>query len=306
MALLPSESDLTGSGVTNAEMKSRLAAVRQYLADFLGTDSSNKAAARSALGLGIAPRVMGLLGRVNAAFPLIRYDLSADAVVLRDANGATVARFATGWVACDFSAAGPSASGRDQAGAFPANSWVNLFFIWNGTTLATIASLAAPTAGPTLPASYTHWCYATTIRWNASSNIIPVLVNGSKVSYLLPDGGVNRVLAGGRAASMTSVSYVSLVPSSALVALLDFIISAQDNIPISPGILVRPSGQTYTGSVMARASAVAGATAVASAVRSLPNTGSVEYTLVNVAGGTNPSGGAFIDVIGYTVPNGDS
>jgi hypothetical protein len=50
MALLPTELELTGSTVTNAQQKTRFAALRNFLADLLGTDSANKAAARTALG----------------------------------------------------------------------------------------------------------------------------------------------------------------------------------------------------------------------------------------------------------------
>lgn len=50
MALLPSEDSLTNAATTNAQQKSNFVAIRAFLADLLGVDSDNKAAAREALG----------------------------------------------------------------------------------------------------------------------------------------------------------------------------------------------------------------------------------------------------------------
>ncbi|WKB52322.1 hypothetical protein [Eleftheria terrae] len=51
MALLPTEAALISGATTAAQQKGNFAALRQFLADLLGTDSSNKAAAREALGV---------------------------------------------------------------------------------------------------------------------------------------------------------------------------------------------------------------------------------------------------------------
>jgi hypothetical protein len=50
MANLPTSAELTGASTTNAQQKTFIANLRTFLADLLGTDSSNKAAARTALG----------------------------------------------------------------------------------------------------------------------------------------------------------------------------------------------------------------------------------------------------------------
>ena len=50
MALLPDESSLIGSSTTNAQQRTNFSNWRQFCADLLGTNSSNKAAARTALG----------------------------------------------------------------------------------------------------------------------------------------------------------------------------------------------------------------------------------------------------------------
>jgi hypothetical protein len=51
MALLPTEDNLTNASTTNAQQKTNFANLRNFLADLLGTDSSNKVAARAALGV---------------------------------------------------------------------------------------------------------------------------------------------------------------------------------------------------------------------------------------------------------------
>lgn len=51
MATLPTDASLTGATTTNAQQKTNFSALRTFLADLLGTDSSNKAAARAALGV---------------------------------------------------------------------------------------------------------------------------------------------------------------------------------------------------------------------------------------------------------------
>ena len=177
-----------------------------------GICGSTPAAARLSLGTAPTRRVMGLLGVNNTTTPTTKLDLSADSVVLADANGATVTRNVTGTITCDFGLAGPAVNGRDQAGAFSASNWVRVFFIWNGTTLATVASLASQTTGPTLPSGYTHWAYAATVYWNGSSNIVPVFVRGSRMQYK----GAQSALAAGTAGAATSVSLTALVPPEAL------------------------------------------------------------------------------------------
>lgn len=51
MATLPSIASLTGASTTNAQQKTNFSDQRTFLADLLGTDSGNKTAARTALGV---------------------------------------------------------------------------------------------------------------------------------------------------------------------------------------------------------------------------------------------------------------
>jgi hypothetical protein len=143
-------------------------------------------------------RVLGLVGNVNATTPLTKYDMFADVIVLRNSTGATVVRYNAPTTTCDLGLAGSAANGRDQSAAFSINSWIHLYWVWNGTTLATLASTTLPTlfTGSTLPAGYTHWAYATTIRWNSSSNIIPGFPRGSKFFYDTDAVATTRALSG--------------------------------------------------------------------------------------------------------------
>ena len=84
--------------------------------------------------------VRGLTGTNNSTTPNTQYDFSADAVVLINTNGAPIRRVNTGTITNNVSAAGAVANGRDQSGAFSAGSWIHFYFIWNGTTLATVSS----------------------------------------------------------------------------------------------------------------------------------------------------------------------
>lgn len=250
-------------------------------------------------------RVQGLIGTPNAATPLTKYDLSADAVVLRNAAGGTVARYVTGTITNDLGLAGVTANGRDQVAAFAINSHVHLYFIWNGATLATISSLALPTVGPALPTGYTHWAYATQLRWNASSNIIPTYARGSSITYNLASGGVNRVLSAGTATAMTAVSCAGLVPPNAVTVKLGVTLSmtraaAGDGVSVN----LRPTGSTIAGVVVAFSvsQGVNFFGAASSIDLPLGTSQQIDYLLTHAP----TLGGVTIDVLGFRIPNGDA
>lgn len=250
----------------------------------------------------------GLVGAPNSGTPLTKYDLSADAVTLRNAAGATLTRYSTGTTTCDFGLAGSAANGRDQAAAFTANSWVYLYFIWNGTTLATLASTTAPAAfnGSTLPSGYTYWAFATALRWNGSSNIVPVYARGSRVWYDISEGGVNRALTSGVATSMTAVSLASLVPPNALFAHLEVEVNANTTVLGPYYASIRPTGATNAGQRVAVAPALVsgGLTTGKASYSVVPGTSQqIDYS---ISAAPTSSGGVTIDVNGYSIPNGDS
>lgn len=249
--------------------------------------------------------VRGLVGNVNGTTPLTKYDLSADSAVLRDANNFAVVRNSIATTTCDLGLAGPAANGRDQAAAFTASSWIHLYFIWNGTTVSTLASLTAPPTGPIMPSGYTHWAYAGALRWNSVSNIIPGRMQGDCFFYDLGGGGVNRVLTAGQATTMTAVACSGFVPPNVVQGLFNFIIFANHNVANTGfNISIRYTGSINSGVGYASAvSQVAGINVQSdnSVLHPLGTSQQIDYKIDNVP---STSGGAYIDVLGYTMPNG--
>jgi hypothetical protein len=156
--------------------------------------------------------VRGLVGANNATTPNTKFDLAADAVTLKSVNG-TPSRtaFGTGAITNDVGLAGPAANGRDQAGAFSASSWIHFYFIWNGTTLATLSSAVAPATGPTMPTGYTHWAYIGAVYFNGSSQLASGRMKGAWFEYL----GRQSVLSAGSATTETAISLTAVVPPNA-------------------------------------------------------------------------------------------
>lgn len=296
---------------TVADMKGALGTLRDFLSDLLGTDSGNKAASRAALGVAPASRTGGLVGTNNATTPLTKYDLSADVVVLRDANGATVAQYNTGTKTCDLGLAGSAANGRDQSAAFSANSWIYLYYIYNPTTLtlATLASLTAPASftGSTLPAGYTFWAFATALRWNGSSQLYRTRAKGRKVWYEIDNGGANRLVNAGTATSFTTVTLSSMVPPVALFAVLRPIVGVIHSVAgASFGLFMRPTGSVMTTGTPYAEAVIANAASYGSDYGGeveIPMNASqqIDYRLTQTV---DTSGGAYLDVMGYVIPNG--
>ena len=152
-------------------------------------------------------KVQGVFGQTGSTTTYVLN--SADAVVLRNAQGDTVTRTAVGSITNTITSAGPVANGRDQAGAFNASSWIYLYYIWNGATLATISSATANPTGPTLPAGYTHWAFATALRLNGSTQFGTTVVTlGNRAYYAAPQ----LALSAGVATVETAVTITGFVP----------------------------------------------------------------------------------------------
>jgi hypothetical protein len=277
---------------SNAVMRTGMGKFWDYVTGLLGA-TGDAAAARTALGAASASRVMGLIGNVNATTPLTQYDLSADAVTLRDADGGVLTRYSTGTLTCDLGLAGPIANGRDQAAAFTAATFVHLYFIWNGTTLATVASAAAQTTGPTLPTGYTHWAYAGTVRWDSASNIVKVFMRDADAFYQAEVSA----LASGNNTAETTVSLSAAIPSNALSAQIRARYANANTATSSSLFLRLVSGSNYTSVVGTQATT--GITTYHDAVLQIPNVSQQVYYLNGAA-----SASTDIVVLGYKMPNG--
>lgn len=250
-------------------------------------------------------QVTGLSGANNSGTPNTQYDVTAVQVVLwNPTDGGTVVQNNPGTKTNNVSTAGPAAGGRDQAGAFSANSWIHFYFIWNGTTLSTVSSTASQATGPTLPSGYTHWAYIGAVRFDGSSHLRLTRMRGSWMTYET----LLSALVGGDATVETAVDISTMIPPNSLqwkgqmwntgvqadgagatdaLHILRYI-SGASILQIRSSSTVPASGAAYslsTGFLM-------------------PNQNQNFYYLHAVTNGSLPS--MSVDVQGYQVANGDS
>lgn len=245
--------------------------------------------------------VNGLKARNNGALPDTHWDSSADSVSLYNpTTGAVVVRTNTGTVINDTTGVG--AGGRDQVGAFGSSSWIHFYFIWNGTTLNTVSSTAAPPTGPTLPSGYTHWAYIGAVRYNVTPVLWPTRISGSWAFIDLAGGGENRMLNGGLATSMTAVDCSTAIPPNSRFANFMFFLGGNPAAPGFFSLALRPTGSGQTGQGIIAFNGPGGsvfAGAGAAAIYPVSALQSIDYK-VDAGSGF----GGIIDVIGYQMPNG--
>jgi hypothetical protein len=165
------------------------------------------------LNLNSAPRVVGCDCKNNSSTPNTQFDLDADYITLRNPTTGHCFTIANPGAAItnNISTAGPAANGRDQAGAFSNSSWVHFYWIWNGTTLASLSSATAPPTGPTLPSGYTHWAYAGAVYLGSGGTLTYTYIRGAVAYYRT----LQSALSSGGATSETTISLAALVPPNA-------------------------------------------------------------------------------------------
>ena len=238
----------------------------------------------------------GSIGQVstnNSGTPTTQWDMDADVIMLRDTAGSGLVNLETRFnpgaaLTNNTSTAGSTANGRDQAGAFSAGSWVHFYWIWNGTTLATLSSATAPPTGPTLPTGYTHWSYGGAVRFNGSSNLIPTRIVGNAAYY----HARQSALTGGTATTETAVSLTALVPPNALESIV-FMGNARSAGPDLTIRYITTLDFLFSGAIVA--------IDVDSNMQfHIPNVSQQIFYLWSGA----PSNGIDIDIQGYVLPNG--
>lgn len=200
---------------TSGVLDSGLSHVRYGLLSPDNPSLPNSSAVRVSMGISAQARCKGLRGANNAATPTTKLDLSAAAVTVKNAAGDAIVVTGVGTATLDFGLAGPAANGRDQAGAFSASQFLNVFWIYNPTTatMALTTSIVASTGAPALPTGYTYYAFATTVRWNGSSNIQPCSILGSTHFYQV----TLNILSGGADTAETAIAnFPAAVPSNAL------------------------------------------------------------------------------------------
>lgn len=152
------------------------------------------------------------------------FTLSAKAVKVMSAAADTVLRNNPSNVTNDIGTAGPAANGRDQASAFASNSWIHFYWIWNGSTLASLSSLSA--TAPTMPSGYTHKCYAGAVRYRTSA-LDYVFVRGSKVYYR----EMQTVIVAATEITETLAVFTTFVPPNAT----EFFVNIEANVLTTAG-----------------------------------------------------------------------
>jgi hypothetical protein len=258
------------------------------------------------LNLNSAPRVVGCDCKNNSSTPNTQFDLDADYITLRNPTTGhcfTIANPGSA-ITNNISTAGPAANGRDQVGAFSNSSWVHFYWIWNGTTLASLSSATAPPTGPTLPSGYTHWAYAGAVRLNGSGNLLKTFINGSLETYG-EDESVIRILSNGQQTTLTAVSAASLVPPNAVSIHLNTILHIIHNTANTGfSLYLRPTGSSVSETVYNLA--VVQVANIPIQIRNTifirPGTSQqIDYRLNSAPSGGN---GVSLDVIGFIIPNG--
>ncbi|CAG9172365.1 hypothetical protein CURE108131_23230 [Cupriavidus respiraculi] len=250
------------------------------------------------------PSVRGLLGSNNTATPNSKYDISAQGVVLRaPASGNLASVYSAATLTCDVAVAGPAANGRDQVGVFPPSTWLHLYYIWNGTALATIASTVAPPTGPTLPSGYTHWAYIGALYFNAGSQLVKTRYRGACAHYYVSTG----IVSSGSATTETPVSLATSVPPNALTVLVgaggQMNTNGSGSAQTFLAVRVDSGLDSWTIPI---STPLANATGLSGGTWEVPNVGqNLFYLWFSETNSANISlRAASIGVFGYTVPNG--
>jgi len=165
-----------------------------------------KAPAAEAVG---GSHVRGLMASVTTNQSMT---IAVDEVSLVNPAGRGIVRLVPAAIVCNVGnvQSGSVANGRDQTSIFGANEFIHFFLIWNGTTLASLAS-GSPLF-PTLPPGYTHKAYCYTARYDGTQVIENCWVRGA----WLYRGYPQQVLTNGQNISPTFVDCSAYVPANAL------------------------------------------------------------------------------------------
>lgn len=240
--------------------------------------------------------VVGTKGQNNSVNPGTRYDISCTYVCLKNLSGMGTISLSSGAViTCNILFFG--ANGRDQATAFTANNWINVYYIFNGTTLSTVASLRAPSLGPTMPAGYTHYAYATSVFLNASLALRQTYTDGNWC-HIDPE---SQIMNGFRASAFTTIGVRQFVPPVSNTASAAMSLIGGNASALQFSLLFRATGSSGPGYAVGTCYTPASGTGASSCNPTIyvSDGGQIDMAL----SATPATGGASGVISGYLIPN---
>jgi hypothetical protein len=142
----------------------------------------------------------------NVSTPASQVDVAMDWVVVQNGSGGTTR---LGGVAFTINFATTGVNGLD-VGSVAANKIYSLWVIYNGSTIAGVASTALPPTLPTLPIGYTYFAYVGDAITDGSSNIYRFKQQGNAWHFIVGTGltGLPAVITGATGTYVTATGSV--------------------------------------------------------------------------------------------------
>ena len=253
-------------------------------------------------GVNLVRNLVGTPGDSAGANTLTQYSVLADLVTLRNPqSGIVYTMRATSTLTNNTATAGPAANGRDRATGFSdSDRFIHLYYITNGSTVATLSSTCSTTnfgagqcsiyGGPTLPTGYHSWAYVGAIPWGGT--FLLSRIRGPEVCYQR----ASRVLTNGNAIVETAVALASVVSANAQMIQMRGQLDTGGGAAGSADVRYI-SNNTFTSLEVINTGG--GVTTVDTQAFWIPNEAqSVIYILSNGANALD------LDVLCYRVPNG--
>jgi hypothetical protein len=259
--------------------------------------SASAAAASAAQAAGNANGERFVRGLLGFTWTASTFQCSAFAWGLVDASGSRVIINNQTTLTVDLALAGPIANGRDRVGDFT-SGFVNVFAIWGATPgLAGIVSPNLPKDGPVLPSGYTHWCYLNTLHIDASPNTYtPCSWSGNKCTYNYPF----LHITGGTPTTNATFVINSSIPPFSNMGLLEFTLAITGTPGTECRLIYGVTGVAGEFAPVILIPQTAYGIQSVNTFWAFVGNQSLYYRLSSVP----TSGGAYINVRGFEVPNG--
>lgn len=258
---LPTSAAITSATVTNAQQKLNLGAIATFLLNLLGNDSSDKPAARAALGALGYGALPGTLHGCTMSTAGSSATMSIAAGFAQDSTNAflmvlpAIAKTTASW------AVGTTAGGKSQTGAIANNTWYHFYVIRRpdtsvvdvafSTNAAGLAAADFVVGGGNIPDAYTQFRYIGSGLINGSAQWTSFFQFGDEFMWVLPVLDVDSATV-----AAASTLYAMTVPLGIKTQVLmqGFKLGASgminvwsaDNGAIGASVTASPLGVLYT------------------------------------------------------------